>query len=154
MEMHLAAGHHGSISCTICEYEPNNVFHATSTYLLEKHMQEQHSIDFDYPCAQCDFKATNANALKHHFEKMHKVHKCEECDVQEKSAYRLKQHIAKFHDIGKVQCALCDFNAASKYLVEKHQKKDHLEDCFYSCDKCGYKGNSAYMLNKHLKAKH
>jgi len=154
MEMHLAAGHHGSISCSICEYQPNNIFEATSRYLLEKHMQEQHSIDFDYPCAQCDFQGTNANTLKHHFEKTHKVHKCEECNVQEKSAYRLKQHIAKFHDVGKVHCALCDFKAASKYLVEKHQKKDHLEDCFYSCDKCGYKGNSAYMLNKHLKAKH
>ena len=126
MEVHKASGHAEKLICNICGYHATAKSGNHPKYILQRHIDAKHNNGFTYSCDDCDFKDTDKTKLRSHIASKHRVFKCQECNKEEKNVYQLKQHALKVHAIGKIQCALCEFSASSKYLVEKHQRVEHL----------------------------
>ena len=80
-----------------------------------------------FPCAQCDYKATRRHTLLEHIESKHKGVKfsCKQCDFKASWKPSLLRHIKSFHEGVKFPCDQCEHKASQKGSLRKHIKTIH-----------------------------
>ena len=93
---------------------------------LQRHLKRVHEKLKNVPCESCN----KTFSLKRHFMQVHenvKDHHCEMCKESFKHPYTLKNHITYQHKKKFVKCTLCEKLYPSKYQMEDHFRKIHLD---------------------------
>jgi hypothetical protein len=71
--------------------------------------------------------------------------KCDECDIPITDHLSLGRHYQMFHT-ESYNCERCNES------FDIHNFNDHIEQCFYKCEKCSYKSTQKARFEKHLKS--
>lgn len=139
------------IKCPTCGEEFD------SYHKLYRHKRKVHEPRDVLECAFCEKTFTTKAALKSHTNLYHaEVKTAYACTVEGCSkvfitSKQYRNH-ARTHDGDtKEVCDECGIQVASKFNLEKHIKRVHLQERNFSCDVCGYRGFFKFNMVEHMK---
>ena len=148
--------------CNYCSYESEKAF------LIFKHEDLGHKLDFSFECDHCEFIAYNKTSFILHVKSIHQMElqmfkrqpkkiqkqrsitkepsrtalQCEICTFQTMSATSFGHH-RRSHQMGMVICVKCDHKTATKQEMVLHNKihatgSEAKEISKKACENCGF----------------
>ena len=118
------------VQCPQCEksFTVQNIGpHVTAVHLKIRH----------HHCSDCDYQCSTSNALKAHFNSIHKegsqrLHACDACEKQFKTSNNLIHHIRNIHIINcqEFKCDDCE------YVTNNVQNLKHHKDIRWHSGRC------------------
>ena len=163
--------------CMICDAR----FETTSE--LNAHMSEDHLLEQDHNCTQCNDAFVTKTILTSHLMEFHsfdptkedgmslpkierkkvesdnakvgKNFQCGVCGAYLKSKRTLSDHTKQKHqkETHRFFCTHCNWSTFESTRLKKHIQHLHAQSIF-ECDKCDYKDKSFLRLRKHISLKH
>ena len=104
-------------SCVIC------AFKGKTTSELQKHNNDCHKENVNFPCHSCDGQFKSRQSLNDH-KKLHAKVQCSECRFTANNSEDIKEHKLRMH-IEKHYCKMCDFCIDSKDKLTEHETGFH-----------------------------
>ena len=138
------------VQCPQCEksFTVKNIgAHVTAVHLKIRH----------HHCSDCDYQCSTSNALKAHYNSIHKEgqqrpHECDACEKQFTTSHNLKHHIRNIHIINcqEFKCDDCEYVTNNVQNLKPHKDTTHRRINCPVCDRAFNKNS----LSNHLKNIH
>ena len=148
---------------------------------IQSHLKEEHQLQDDYPCTNCELAFSTNTLLAIHLMDFHEYKEKEaammlgfkviednessnikkdlnySCDICLKKFHTqkyLKRHHKRHHEKHDIKCDQCDFTTNEDYRLKIHRLRKHEEATKYPCEECSYVTNIRRDLDIHHKQKH
>jgi len=123
---------------------------------LSKHMDVKHGAKV-YACEECTFTCTVPNEFRRHQRYAHKEtggkFPCDQCDYAGTRADALRLHIASQHEGIRYPCDSCSYSATTKGDLGRHRQAVH-ERVRFPCDYCEFTSAAKAYTKRHMISKH
>ena len=123
---------------------------------LTKHMDVRHGAKV-YSCDKCTFTCNAPNDFKRHKRYGHQAtggkFPCDQCDYAGTRADALRLHIASQHEGVRYPCDVCNYTATTKGDLGRHRQAIH-EKIRFPCDYCEFTSASKAYTKRHVMTKH
>ncbi len=149
LNIHVKTVHKGikDYKCNVCESE------FKSSLGLAKHMATAHSDVRNYHCPDCNASFKTKNILQNHVNYVHSDRRdcvCSICNMAFQRKTNLDAHIRNKHTAKQFQCEECQQWFITKYTLQEHINKIHLESNLLECHICHKQYVSNSKLNAHM----
>ena len=106
------------------EIEESNMSNSKDDISKDRHQSLKHVKSMQFPCDNCDYKATQRSNLLRHVQAKHDGVKfpCDNCDYKATQSSNLLRHIKSKHETVKVHCERSDYKATNIGSLIKHLK--------------------------------
>ena len=106
----------------------------------------------NFPCPDCDYKATLKGSLQRHIKSIHKgeTFQCPDCDYKATHKSNIQTHIKSIHRGETFQCPECDYKTRWKSNLQMHIKAIHKGETV-PCPYCDFKAKAKGNLQMHIK---
>ena len=115
----------------------------------------------NWPCQQCDRKASSKKNLLRHVKIVHdkvKDFDCKFCDYKTAVKHNLKKHDLRIHEPHDREkdfsCTFCNYRAFLKSDLHSHEKAIHLKEKDIKCHFCSYQTAQQWHMKRHVEAIH